>query len=307
MKGWTEEQITSAFPLYLRDNATLWYDAVPEETQKNLNNIKKSFLDRFVQNSISNWKENDMFFNKKQTEGQSVEDFSEEVHRLAHNINKKENDIKDVIIRGLLPPIRQFVLTRTHKTLKEVIESARMAQSLGTINTTDTSTVEKKIASLEEKLELQLAHICTITSGLDVTTNRRDRSPSPHHAARHPAYSRRPSQPHTRHSTGHSSSPHWVTGSNSYSRQPQGKHHNYQQKTVHFHRTPSPEQPRSRHSSYRHSHSSQGQNRGSTCMRCGKYRHFDRSKCPALGKQCYLCGKFDHLAKVCLSAKHSSH
>ena len=80
MKGWTEEQITSAFPLFLTDNATLWYDAAPEETQKNLNNIKKSLLDRFVQNSISNWKENDMFFNKKQTEEQSVEDFTEEVH-----------------------------------------------------------------------------------------------------------------------------------------------------------------------------------------------------------------------------------
>ena len=33
LKGWKDEQIVAAFPLYLSDSAVLWYDSLPQQTQ----------------------------------------------------------------------------------------------------------------------------------------------------------------------------------------------------------------------------------------------------------------------------------
>ena len=141
LKSRSDDQFTSAFPLYLRQIATLLYDAVPEATQKNITNIKKLFLDRFIPTSVNRWKEMETFLNKKQGEAQSVEEFCEEVHRLADQLGKDEESVKDVIIRGLRPSLRQFVLTRDHSSLTNVT-NARLAQSLSTTNDPALTSIE---------------------------------------------------------------------------------------------------------------------------------------------------------------------
>ena len=78
--------------------------------------------------STNSWKESGIFFNSNQRPHQSMEEFCEEVHHLTAPLKKGEQENKDAIIRGLLPHIRQLVLTKDHNTLAEVVQSARTAQ-----------------------------------------------------------------------------------------------------------------------------------------------------------------------------------
>ena len=72
LRWWNEDQTTAAFPLYLKDSAVMWYDAVPEAIQKKYADLKKMFMDRFMPTSINSWMESGIFLNTKQGPNQNA-------------------------------------------------------------------------------------------------------------------------------------------------------------------------------------------------------------------------------------------
>ena len=333
LRGWNEDQTTAAFPLYLKDSAVMWYDAVPEAIQKKYADLKKTFMDRFMPTSINSWKESGVFLNTKQGPNQSVEEFCEEVHRLAVPLKKGEQDIKDVIIRGLLPHIRQFVLTKDHSTLTEVVQSARMAQSIGGPSTGTVTRLEEKIASLELKLEKQITHLCAMTDAHQQlqqasstphqhhhrwtsphARETRTRSQSPYTREQPREQTRSPSPYSTHH---HRTTTHAQPRTHNHSQAPLQSGH-YNSRNVRFNLPPSPSDSRymfstgdkQRNDFTRNtprSHTQHTPHQQSNCNQCGKYRHRFRNQCKAIGKQCNFCGKFNHFSRVCLSTKSNSH
>ena len=298
LKGWTPEQAATAIPLYLQGNAMLWYEALSEATKQNAAEVKRHFLDRFEKRSVGQWREKEIFFTKKQGIDESVEEFCETVHRLAKDLNKTEDDIKDVIIRGLTPQIRQFVLTREHDTLTDVMRNARIAQSLGPTNDTTLSEIHSKINSLESKIDNQFSKLCSLEpENYRGHSHQGSAYRSPHRnsalaASRWPSPKRVSFDANTafqRGSLQHHQPRQWDRSRSSRDARP-----------------PPPSAQWRNQASQRplHTHTSQAQ---TTCRGCGEYSHNNPNHCRARGKRCYFCGKLNHIAKVCMSAKRNFH
>lgn len=342
-KGLNDEQIITTFPLYMKNAAILWFDSLAEETKGNLANLKKAFLSRYSPLSAGGWREIEEFISRKQQPHESVEEFAEAVNRLGSKVEKTDADKKEVIIRGLHPQIRQYVLTHEHDTLKKVMENALKAQSL--IPPTDSqslSSIERKINSLEEKLDVKLAALCNISENhhrsrsnqrsQSRSHSRENTSPRQRSRVTFNVHSNRPSSPgytsqypqHHQDEDYYQSRPYHRTTQyqrhqdiprqQDYSVRHQDYQHQSRQQQHEDHRQPQPRRQQHRQFQQRtnfansYGHSPQQRSTHSDfsnrtmCQGCGKYNHL-RHSCPAMNKTCYNCHKLNHFASVCRSAK----
>ena len=320
LKGWKDEQIVAAFPLYLSDSAVLWYDSLSQETQNTVTELKKTFLERFSITELGKWKTIEHFFNRKQTADESVEEYCEAVRRMASQLSKTENDIKDVIIRGFRPDIRRFVLGKEPKSLHDTVKYARTAQAIADCDNSPIAAIQEQLSALELKMDRHhaLVNSATPQAWSRARDHSRERPPRDYSETR----TREPVPYRRDHSADHhretrTREPVHFRRDHSADYKPREPAHyrrdyNAENRSVTFAQTSRSDQ-RQGHREYADDRSTYAQSRNARthpqtrqrCDYCGEYRHVSPNQCRARGRKCNNCGTLNHFARVCRAAKFS--
>jgi len=116
--------------LLLVDAASDWIQGLPVGVAENFDLVLESFRDKFVTNAASKIANLHEFWNRRQKEGQSAEDFINATRRIATKIPvTDEAVICHAAVNGLRDDVKRFVILKGAETLDEAITAARLAES----------------------------------------------------------------------------------------------------------------------------------------------------------------------------------
>lgn len=155
LKGLNASKKSAAFALLLRGTAADWFYSGHETTE--FEQLKNEFLQRF-QTSKPQWSKVAEIFKQNQRLNQGTLDYITQMQRLASEVSLPEEQLFQAIVRGLLPNIRQIVLQKDVKTLKELLEAAPSAERIASCSETDTlatdnATLLSALKELSTKVE----------------------------------------------------------------------------------------------------------------------------------------------------------
>ena len=134
--NWNNDKKIKNFPLFLDGAAAGWYETLSEAERENFAQLKEQFVSRYETYTGLPWASVDQLVNRMQGECEPVETYIEDMRRKASHVNVSDEQLINFVIRGLRPNIRQFVTTKGCASLKELLQHARMAQSLYMTNST---------------------------------------------------------------------------------------------------------------------------------------------------------------------------
>ena len=332
-------QRPSAFRMLLMDGAAMHFDRLPGEIQADYEQVRENFRRRYRLREVSRLDKTGEIWQTKQKLGENVLDYIDRVQCKAHELEMAENEIKNIVLKGMNESIRKVVLQNNHDTLEQVLNTADEAQEFVSEHDTDLMTTVKRLETNLDKLNVSLTKHQRSVKFAEVASaepcgtrppgqsaNRShspdrsyrsdrlrspgrptssDRSPSPWRSDRSPSPWR----------SDRSSSP-WGQD-RSYNRERSQQRSNsgpYRDNTPYRHDIR--QQGRSNHNGsgsrssnpnpYRQREGRPQQNSRfndyrSSCSRCGK-RHGQRG-CLAEGRTCFRCNRPGHLAVVCRQAR----
>jgi len=122
----------AAFPLYLKDGAIDWYDTLGQDVRNNMEQLLKEFQSFFCPSPIDHVLQAESVFTRVQRPNERVRDYVSAVQKLARRLPALDEGIlKCIILRGLRPNIKAFVLQQRADTIAEILEATRVAESAG--------------------------------------------------------------------------------------------------------------------------------------------------------------------------------
>ena len=128
------ESIMPAMSLFLKDNARIWYEGLPDINKDTLEHFSEAFLTRYLQSESNRCKDFFELIDFRQTPNQNVEDYIAIIEKLARRAEVGAKQIAYVVLKGLLPEIRVQVLqhadTRSLEEVKKHAIAAELASSL---------------------------------------------------------------------------------------------------------------------------------------------------------------------------------
>lgn len=164
-RGLTLREELNLFPLFLRDRAADWYRslATPPTTSALL---EKAFRAQFAPTLLEKTFDAESVFSRAQQPGERVADYVVTMQRLAARLSSPETDnptisadvLRSLVMRGLRPYIRRYVVQQNPKSMEEVLSSARAAEVSESVGSSES---DKKIDALVaevKNLGAQLVH-----------------------------------------------------------------------------------------------------------------------------------------------------
>ena len=90
--------------------------------------LRESFATRFINDPTLQYCFRQEFDSRMQGTHESVELYVNDIRRLGAKLNKPDGELRDKLMRGLLPVYRAFVLSQQPATANEVEEKAKIAE-----------------------------------------------------------------------------------------------------------------------------------------------------------------------------------
>ena len=138
-KGFDSGKQLKVLRILLKNGAATWLDNfVKTEVTRGasdndkLKQVKDKYLERFCQDNEWLQEHLIMFLNQKPTE--TVQQYYSTLLTRSAKLNKSQNEIKTMFIRGLLNPLKMFVITREPDTLEKAFKLAKDVESLQVIS-----------------------------------------------------------------------------------------------------------------------------------------------------------------------------
>ena len=148
--------------LLLVDAASDWVQGLPVDVAENFDRVLESFRDKFVTNAVAKIANLHEFWNQRQQQGQSAEDFINATRRLAAKIPVTDNAvICHAAINGLRDDVKRFVVLKGAETLDDVIAAARLAEAAA-LHVPDTG--DKTMAKDIQDLKAMFVKLVTCSS-----------------------------------------------------------------------------------------------------------------------------------------------
>jgi Retrotransposon gag protein len=145
LQGWNSMRTAKAFPLFLRDSASIWFDALADDVKTDLTKLKKAFIERYYPHKATKWTRLEKFNARSQKKGESVMTYAEAVIKMGKELDKSDKELLEALIKGLRPHIRSYVLEREPKNPEECLSLARNAEAFrpeGTVESVASITTE---------------------------------------------------------------------------------------------------------------------------------------------------------------------
>ncbi len=278
-RGLNDQQTVALFPLLLRETALGWFQTLPEGSRDTTEHLKPAFLDAFGQPEATRWSRERMLYSMQQTPSQTTLQFVTKVRTAADGLKLDDAHLLRLIIGGLRPSIRAFVLQQKPATIKELLTAATVAEQTAppSDSTLAVDSLMTELQAIRQQMSAMMPQV------------REARSPSPS-----------PRRPRVHFQD---------QGPQKTTYQPQPR---YQQQPARpFSRPPSPAARRWPPQSQSQPQQTSGRRQPlgpdasqSTCYSCGKSHR--RASCPNRHSICFFCHKEGHLQKVCRQAKRQS-
>ena len=123
-----EEQTKAAIPLFFRDGAAHWYQALADDKKGTLPHLKAAFKERYQAQHRDKWKRAAELCNLHQTANQPVADFLTNIEMLAKKAGLGDAQTVFTAVNGLTPVLRQAVHTKEANTMETVRKWATVAE-----------------------------------------------------------------------------------------------------------------------------------------------------------------------------------
>jgi hypothetical protein len=138
-KGYNSEKQVKVLKLLLRNGAATWLDKVMDEDlttamtgDEKLQIIRTKFLERFDREN--SWLQEHLISFVSQKVDEPVQQYYSNLVTRASRLKKPSSEILTIFIRGLVAPLKLYVLAREPSTLEQAFKLAKSAESLQTIS-----------------------------------------------------------------------------------------------------------------------------------------------------------------------------
>ena len=185
LKGLSEEARRACFILCMNDVAAVWMKSTKDAATKSWDDLKAEFRARFGNNAADKSDRMQAVWTAKQSKSEPVRNYYDRMISMAADLDMSEQLLISAIQAGLNPAIKQFVARKQPKSLKELLDSATLAESTD-YSTFDTA-LPDSIASTLQRLEKKLddTHLASITIDQNNYGRHQERHRSPNNHTTH--------------------------------------------------------------------------------------------------------------------------
>ena len=134
-----DQRKTRIFRLMVEQAAEVWYNGLAEAVRNNWQQLHDAFTQKYINANNLNWLKEQGLFARVQGHGESVESYITDVRQRCSQLQKGEAETRSIILRGLLPGIKAFVIGQQPANLEEVELKAKLAESIENLKPKDTS------------------------------------------------------------------------------------------------------------------------------------------------------------------------
>ena len=127
------------FPLMVEQSAEVWYNGLAEAIRGDWDQVLAAFNEKYVNANNLNWLKEQGLFARVQGPSESVESYITDVRQKCNQLQKGEPETKSIILRGLLPAIKAFVIGQQPANLEELETKARLAESIENLKPKETT------------------------------------------------------------------------------------------------------------------------------------------------------------------------
>ena len=152
-KKLSDGQRKPVFRMLLSDGAARFYDQLP--AKDSLDDIKKAFLHRYKISTLSRLEQVSRLWNESQDK-EDLLDYIDRISSRGSELGLSGEQIRDIVIRGMNPEVRAFILQGNHSSLEDVNARAQVAVECHSVPQAETilkSVADKVKASLESPKE----------------------------------------------------------------------------------------------------------------------------------------------------------
>ena len=313
-RKFTAGEKCNTLPLLLKGEAERYLDEIPAADKDSYEKIVALLNDRYSLTEVNQLEKISKLWELKQLPGDSALSFIENVRHLASQLGVLDDEVRRIVLRGLHPQIRAYVIQHDHDSIENVIKFTKVAENSYSTVPTETNMVE-----VFEKFDSKLEMLNTMVNSLQVSDNKRSRSPAEGNGKR-VRFDDRNRSVIPACNYGASDEGYLDRNGLHQSGAGFGRHNGrgYQGSQM-FSGYGSVRMSRVRDNynasrgrrfggrlqgnQFRGSYPNTYQNRLSECFKCANFHGNDR--CPASGKVCYNCRKIGHFSKVCRSVRRS--
>ena len=166
---WKIQNPEKLFPLFLKGPAYVWYASLDSQTKSDFTKLSTAFLERYRPSPILKFARVSQLFKERQGT-EKVLDFMDRIIHECHLVQLSEDIIQQILLNGLLPAIRTFVLQNQPQTVQKLKELAVLAEvSISTVpdeeeviavkNHTELTQKSNDVASSQQPRYQHQAHV----------------------------------------------------------------------------------------------------------------------------------------------------
>ena len=115
--------------------AEVWYNDLPQVVKND--RLEKAFNQKYIEGNNLNWVKEQDLFTTVQRKGESVELYIMDIRQKCHQLQTGDAETRSLILQGLLPTIKAFVLGQQQENSEQFEEKAKLAETIENLNPRD--------------------------------------------------------------------------------------------------------------------------------------------------------------------------
>ena len=295
-KNIPDEMKTDLFKLLMAEDAADWVTTHPGIGEMSFDELAEAFSQRFGLSEAQKWRAESDLWRRQQGPTETVDQYVTDLRLKANRVAMAEEQLIKIILQGIRPELRLFVLNAKCKTITHLLEVARTCEAARAADT-NTNTKDTNIEALTSMVGTLMDRVSELTRQSTFTQAALGNQQQPRVTHRNGGQGAQRGQPTGQY---HRQTIRSTSGQDQRPRYPEQQPH----QSAPW-RTQRPSQPTWRQQSTRQqTPSSTNHPAGNIdCDYCGRRHEFGKQYCPAANLTCFNCGRLGHVQRVC----HQSH
>jgi hypothetical protein len=156
--GWNHEKQVQALPLYLKGNAFIWFNSLPNKNTMLLEELVNALTNQFASNA-SHWRLRQNLEQRRQKPNEKLSVYTADIRQQCSRLDLPNTEWLHHFVKGLRPDIKDYVVLQQHDTFEPAENLARLKESVSPMpvvsNTIDTKQMTQDIIQQLKGLVVQ--------------------------------------------------------------------------------------------------------------------------------------------------------